>query len=447
MVFRKTALFCFLLGLAGSFAGEPLILTLEEATDLALRHNATLSAAREKVEESRAALGEARAGFLPWVSGSAAYTKLDVAPFMPGKIFAEFTGAPPDMFPKRIPVGRDEIVGISMQIQQPVFTGFSLVNGYRMAREGIHASEAELTRVQNDLRYQVQEAYWGVIKAEKFVEVSREAIALVEGHVRDLNNLYDVGMITKNDLLKARVQLSNARLMEIQAGNALQLSGKALCSILGIPLDSEIRLTQSLDYEPAPVVAVSEAGRLALVQRPEIRAMEAGLGIQKRAVNMAAAGYYPTLAVVADLGYNRPDREYNMDFYTTWTVSVVASMNLFNWGATHYREMQARRQLNQLQDNFKGLQDGIRLEVTQTVLNVEEAEARIRIAETNVAQAEENQKVTKDLFQQGMATNTDYLDAGTLLTQARTDYISALADYKLAVARLKRAMGMFPKGE
>jgi len=69
------------------------------------------------------------------------------------------------------------------------------------------------------------------------------------------------------------------------------------------------------------------------------------------------------------------------------------------------------------------------------------------VAEENVKQAKENFRVTEDLFQQGMATNTDYLDANTLLVKAKTDYISALVDYKLAEAQLKRAMGIIAKGE
>jgi len=430
---------------------ERTVLSLKQSIDLALKQNRTLSASREKLEEARARVGEARTGFLPKLTGSANYTRLDVAPFMPGDVFSEgfpsIPGMPPMDLPKRITIGRNEIVGIGVQLQQPLFSGFRIVNGFRMAKEGLNASEAELMKESNDLILQVEEAYWSVVKAQKFVEVAQEATKQVEGHVTDLENMYDVGMITKNDLLKARVQLSNTKLMAIQAENGVQLSKKALCNLLGIPLDSELQLVEELGYDPVAGVTLEEANLQALNDRPEMRLFRASEAISKRAVDIVSGGYLPTVAVVADYAYQKPDRRYDPKFYTTWSFSVVASLTLFDWGENHYKKAQAQRQLAQIREQFESVKNGIQLEVTQAVLKLKEAEERIRVAQENVKQAEENYKVTEDLFHQGMATNTDFLDANTLLTQAKTDYISALADYKLAIAQLQKATGIIGKGE
>ncbi len=454
MILRRIVLFIIIflgMGIGNSFSQTQIVLNLEQSIKIALQHNKTLAASAEKLKEAKARLGEARTGFLPKLKGTANYTKLDVAPFMPGKVFGNampsIPGMPQMNLPKRITIGRDEMVGIGVQLQQPIFTGFSILNGFRMAKDGIKATEAEYSKNKDDLIFNVQKAYWGVVKAQKFVEVAREAVKQVEGHVKDLENMYNVGMVTKNDLLKAKVQLSNAKLGLIQAKNGLELAKKSFCNVLGIPLDTDVKLTEELSYKPSANISLSDAVSQALLQRPEISMLKAGISIGKRTVNIASAGYLPNFTLVLDYGYKKPNREYNMEFYTTWTVSLVASMNLFDWGRTHYKRTQAQHQLLQMKENFENAKNGIRLEVTQAVLMEKTAEQKIRVAEENVKQAEENFRVTADLFQQGMATNTDYLDANTLLVKAKTDYISALIDYKLAEAQLKRAMGIIGKGE
>ncbi len=454
MILRRIVLYIIIflgMGISSSSSHEQIVLSLDQSIKIALQHNRTLAASKEKLGEARAKLGEARTGFLPKLKGTANYTKLDVAPFMPGKVFANampsIPGVPQMNLPKRITVGRDEIVGIGVQLQQPIFTGFSILNGFRMAKDGLKATEAEYSKNKDDLIFNVQEAYWGVLKAQKFVEVTQEAVKQVESHVRDLENMHSVGMLTRNDLLKAKVKLSNAKLALIQAKNGLELAKKSFCNVLGIPLDIDVKLTEELSYKPSTGISVSDATLQALTTRPEIKMFRAGLSIGKRRVDVASAGYLPNLALVLDYGYKKPNREYNMEFYTTWTVSLVASMNLFDWGETHYKRAQAQHQLLQIKENFENAKNGIRLEVTQAVLMEKTAEQRIQVAEENVKQAKENFRVTEDLFQQGMATNTDYLDANALLVKAKTDYISALVDYKLAEAQLKRAMGIIGKGE
>ncbi len=439
------------LGTGVLYPQEKMVLTLRQSIDMALSKNSGLAALKEKVEESKAALGEAKTGFLPSITSSANYTKLDVAPFMPGKIFQKgmpsIPGMPEIDLPKRITIGRDEIFSVGVTLQQPLFTGFRVLNGYKMAKEGLKATNAEYLSNKNKLIFRVEEAYWSVVKAEKFLELAKEAVRQVNKHLTDLENMHRVGMVTKNDLLKARVQLSNAKLREIQAANGLQLAKKAFCNLVGIPLDSNIKLVQKLEYKPFREPSIEDASLQALNMRPEISSFKSGLKVSENAVKMAEAGYYPNLALVLNYGYNKPDRLYNMQFYTTWNISVVASMNIFDWGRTYYKRSQAQRRLNQMRENFKDLERGIRLEVIQVCLKLKEAEERIKIAEKNVEQAEENFNVTEDLFQQGMATNSDYLDATTLLTQAKTDYITALADYNIAKAKLKQVTGTIGKGE
>ncbi|OPX25402.1 MAG: hypothetical protein B1H02_01600 [Candidatus Latescibacteria bacterium 4484_107] len=423
------------------FAQSTMELTLEESVRIALKKSKALAMAQEKVRESEARIGEARAGFLPQIGSKASYTRLDVAPYMSMTNFA-IPGMPAGTMPDKIEMGDDDIYNAAVSAQQPLFTGGKILNGYRMAEYGAEAERFNYRRSEADVVLHVEEAYYGVLKAQEFKKVSDQAVAQMEAHVRDLENMYRVGMIAENDLLKAKVQRSNVKLMRIQATNAVRMARTAFCNVLGIPLDTEVVLKAKLEYEPSPPVALEEAIQKALKQRPEVKAMEYTLKIGEKAVSISKAGWLPNVALIGNYNYKRPNRENEEKWYGSWDVTVAAQMNVFDWGATHYQTAQAKHRLRQMEEGFGQLRDGITLEVTQSVLALQEAREKVAATQENVAQAEENYRVTNEKFKQGMATNTDLLDANTMWTQARMECVQALADHYVAEAKLEKAMGV-----
>ncbi len=92
-------------------------------------------------------------------------------------------------------------------------------------------------------------------------------------------------------------------------------------------------------------------------------------------------------------------------------------------------------------DSYKIIKDGVTLEVTQNYLNLKKSEERMTVSEQNVGQAEENYRVTDDKFKNGLALNSDLLDAEVALLQAKTNYIQSIVDYELAQAQLKKSIG------
>ncbi len=446
----KTAFLAILtVGLATSgWAQKPLHLNLQASLEIAFQKNPNLKIARAKLDQAKAQLGQARTGFFPKLTGQANYTRLDYAPFIPLKSFGSvfpgggmFGGLPGGTTPKKITIGRAENYGATIQFQQPIFTGFKIWNGYSIAKHNEKAAEENYRKTKNDLIFNVEKAYWSLIKAEKFEEVAQAAIQQMEAHIKDLNNMYRVGMLTKNEVLKARVQLSNVKLMEIQARHAKRLAQTAFCSTLGLPLDTEIVPDDDLSLVPFPFKTVHQAIQMAQKNRPDLKMLAENIKIGEKMVDMSKGSYLPTVAFVANYGYKYPDREYNPDFYATWTVSVVAQMNLFDWGATYYKQAQSESQLAQIQNTAQMAKNGVILEVTQSFLSAREAKEKIQISKQAKEQAEENFRVTQDKFKQGVVTNTDFLDATSLLTQAKNNYISALVDYRIAIAKLLKAVG------
>jgi len=422
-------------------AQQRLNLTLEQSIDIALKRSKALAIAEERLREAEARVGEARAGFFPQLNIKSSYTRLDVAPYITMAKF-QLPFPIPGGMPSKITIGDDENYAAILSLQQPLFTGFKILNGYKMAEYGAEAEEYNYKKTKSELIFKVKEAYYGVLKAQEFKKVSQGAVQQMKAHVQDLDNMYKVGLIAKNDLLKAQVQLSNVELMLIKATNAVKMAKTAFCSLLGIPLDTELTLESHLEYQPMDSIKLEDAIQQALKNRPELKAMEYTLKAGEKAVSVAKSSWLPNIFLIGNYNYKRPNRELERKFYRSWDVTVAVQMNIWDWGSIYYRTSQAKHRLKQLQEAYKQLQDGIVLEVTQSYLGLMEAQQKVQATEKNVGQAEENFRVTHEKFKQGMVTNTELLDAQTMLTQAKVEYINALADYNIAKARLMRAMGI-----
>jgi outer membrane protein TolC len=128
-------------------------------------------------------------------------------------------------------------------------------------------------------------------------------------------------------------------------------------------------------------------------------------------------------------------------FYDTWDIGISLSFDIWNWGKTRSQASQAEAQLAQARDARKLLSDKAVLEVTQSRLALGQARQKIGVAGQAIAQAEENLRITRERFRQGVALNTDVLDAEVALLQAKINRTQAAIDLVLAQAMLQKALG------
>jgi len=435
---------CLILFFSNAVAQESTELTLEQSVKIALEKNHSLKVQKEKLEAAKAKIGEARSNFLPKFTANATYTKLDVAPYISFAKMNEFMPPGPISFPAKITMGDDDIYGATLSVQQPIFTGFKVYNGYKIADYSAKAEKCNYQKNKSELIFEVKKSYYGVLKAEQFLKAMQEGESLLKAHIKDLNRMYDVGLITKNELLKAQVQLSDIEVTKIKAENIVNIARIAFCSIIGIPLNTNIALKSELDLEINQYDTQAFTGTMlsqALLNRRELKQMELNLKIGEKLISMAKSDYWPNIILVGNYNYKRPNREYESKFYKSWDVSLVAQFNIFDWGSTHYKISNSKHQYRQMEEGKEMLKNGIILEVTQSCFELEEAAKRIAATEKGVQNAEENYRVTYEKFKQSMATNTDLLDANTMLIQAKINKITAIADYKIAQAKVDKVSG------
>ena len=439
---RKTFAIALILFLPLAAPAQKRPLSLEEAISAGLEASPGLHASRMKVESMAAKTREIAAGRLPSLKLGGGYTRLSEVP----------------PFEVTLPISPNPIVvsqsyfnnfNLRLGVQQPLFTGFRLQSGQESSRMLERSAGLDLEKDRAEFIFAVKSAYWGLARAREFEKVIDETIGQVAEHLKDVRAFFDQGLLTKNEVLRTELELSNAELMRIDARNAAEIALTTLDSLIGLPLDTDVDLTTSAESRAArlPAGEGAEGGdpvETALANRPELKSAEFRIKASELGVKTAQAGFYPQVFLSGNYYYLRPNPRFMpaLDkFKGTWDVGISVSFDIWNWGQTKSQAEQAKAQLAQARDAHKLLEEQAVLEIAQSRLSLARAGDKVRVAAQAVAQAEENLRVTRERFKQGVALNADVLDADVALLRARLNRTQAAIDLVLAQARLEKALG------
>ncbi len=423
----------------GAYSQQVLSLTLDQAVAMGLENSKALHSSSMKVQYADARSSEVSAMRLPSVKFGGSYTRLsEVAPFEIGPF--------PPVIPTAVTVSPSLLnnYNLRLTVQQPLFTGFRLQGSIDAADYTAEATALDYSRDKNELIYNVKNAYWTLFKAHAFEKFFGETVEQIQAHLADVRNMYDQGMVTKNEFLKVEVQLSNAKLLLIDAKNSVQLARLNLNNVIGLPLDTEIGLATGVQHSPLSFSQLNALIETAMTNRSDMKAMDLRVKASEASVTAAKGNWFPQIYLVGNYYYARPNQRIfptKDAFKDTWDVGISVSMDIWNWGTTIHQTTQAQAQLAQAKDSYSQFKDGVTFEVTQNYLNLQQSREKTEVAEQAVAQAEENYRVTVEKFKTGLALNSDVLDAETALLQAKTNHTQAVVDYQLAEARLEKALG------
>jgi len=408
-------------------------LTLEESIRIALERNLRLHSSLEGVTGSEFRRKAALTDFFAKWTGQYSQTRYN-EPTVVGVFGGGISGT------------SRNVSAFSTTINQPLFAGGSILSNYRLEKLGVDLSKTDVETVKREIVLQVREAYFTILKAEKFLEVAHQTVKQFTAQLEVTRAFFEVGIVAKNDLLQAEVRLANAKQGLVRAENDLLLAKAAFNLLLRNEIDTPLQVVDILSYQPFPL-RYEDSLREALEKRPEIKTASLKVEQAKEAVKIAKSGFFPTLSLLGN--YQRFSEEPSLlgDFRSErWTIQGVATFTLGDWGKTAYRVGESRVKVTQAEDAKIQLVEGIMLEVKNSYQNMVVAEKNISVAEKAIEQAEENLRMNEERYKYQVATATDVLDAVTLLAQARVNYYGALSDFNIARARLERAMGkMYPE--
>lgn len=433
----KVIVIMFILFASSLFAQER-VLTLQESLEIGLQNSKDLKISQSRVNYSDAKLSEINSQFLPQFKLFGNYTRLsDNIPAF------EFTSP---FFPNAIRVSEPLYNNYTFKLgfTQPLFTGFKLLSSRSAAKYNLQASESDYSKEQNEVAFNIYNAYWNYYKAEELRNVIAQTLQQIENHLRDTRNFYEQGLVSNNDLLKLEVQYSNTQLMLIEAENNLKIAKIAFNKELGIDLDAQTKVAATEKSMSLVNYDLSEIINEAINNRYELKSLAYRVEGSKEGITAAQSSLFPSVYLSGNYYYSNPNPRFQPakdEFNYNWDVGVTLSWDVWNWGLTSSQVSQAEQTKIQLETNYDQLKENIRMEVHSNYLNLLKTEEKVKVNKIALEQASENYRITAEKYNLQLVSSTDLIDAETLKLQAETNLKAAEVDYQISKVRLEKSLG------
>ena len=399
------------------------VYTLDECIETALASSTTLARAEAGLAGARADAMSSWSGVLPRVSA--------------GLSRSEQLQVTPD--------GEIDSAGVagSLSVSQTLFDAstFASISGAGHSRA---ASEASLEATRREVVLGVRSAYYTLLKSVQLMEVQREALELAREQLRKTESLFDLGSASRSDLLKAQVQVAQEELAVITAEKTAATARAALCYAVGIDVTTDL---EAVDPPAGDADAVSLEFDIeeAVARQPDIRAEEEAVTAARRSLFAAKAARWPDLSL--GVQYSRQEDTFD-EFFDGMTdeygrsVSVSLSLPIFDGLATTAGIARAKASLRSQELALRDAKLSAAYGIETARLAVVEQRSRVTAAETALANAEEDLKVSEERFRLRSASMLELIDARVAYSRARANLVQARYDRESAMAELKTALGL-----
>lgn len=411
-------------------AQEKKSLTLDEAVRLGILNSKNLKIDEAKIEQSTANYLEAKNKKLPSLSASASALALANA-----NVDLKVVPASGGNSPK----ANSAFFG-NVSASMPLFAGGRIKYGIQSAEYLIEASKLSTENDKIAIAYNVSQAYNNLFKASQAINVLQENLTASQKRDESFQKLENNGIIARNDKLKANLQTSNIELQLLEAQNNYNIANINMDLLLGLPETTEIVIDQNYISELSVNEPVSYFLNQAFLNRKDLQAIDYQLKAASLGVKSAKAETLPTIALTG--GYVAAEIPKILTVTNAANIGIGIQYNIDNLWKKNSALQHAQAQEKQIAATNELLNDQIKLEINKDFQNSAFAKKKIAVYEKAADQANENYRVTKNKFDNGLATITELLDADAAQISANVNVLNAKADAALAYRKLLQSSGI-----
>lgn len=414
---------------AGALAGAddlPSPLDLKGAVGYALAHNFAIRQSRETIRLQEGVIVQVTSQEIPNLSAQGQYQRNSAS-------ISEFY--PPST----------SLWTVQLKATQTLFAGGGVQSAIKNAKMGRDAAAFDLQTTINTALLDVRTKFYNVLLAREKIRVDEETVTLYQHQLDDTKNQFTSGTVSNFEVLRAKVFLANAQPALITARNDYRIAIEQLRQSLGVPAATSFpEVVGDLSFEPAsfdPAAAIASAH----AHRPELQRLGKLQDAAAESVKTARSNFYPNLQAFGSYqwdNYTFASSELGSVGANGWLFGLQSSWAIFDGRATDGKVRQAKSQLEQARLTTASEELEIDVEVRQALSSFQEADELVTASKETVAQATEALRLADAKFHAGSATQLDVLTSQVSLTQAKTDQLTAYYNYLVALANVRKAVGM-----
>ena len=416
----------------------PLQLTLKRAVEIATSPEGStqIQLSGEALKQAELRSKEARAALLPDVEGAFSYlnrtanlaaqgiTLLHGPSPIPGFSFPTF-------------VGPFNTMDARFSAAQSVLN-ITSIRQYQASKAGISAAKSDSQNVSEQVAGVVARAYLAAIRADTDVETAQANVMLSQAVLTQAENQKTAGTGTGIEITRARVQLANNQQRLLVAQNERKAAHLRLLRAMGLRLDTDLQLTDHLQYIPVDAVTLEQAKAQALKERQDYKAQQDRESTARLMSSATTMERMPTLAALGDYGSSGAGFS---QVLPTRTVGVSVKLPIFDGARRDARRAESESQYRAERVRTNDLKEQVELDVRLALDAISSAQDEVTVAKDGLDLAGNELEQARRRYQAGVSDSLEVTDAQTRLERARDNQTAALYNYNVARIDLAQAMG------
>jgi len=418
------------------------LLTLEECVRKGLKNDPQLVQAEAALTNATNRVWSAYGAFLPRVSTGLGYSR-NSDPF-PAKYEQQTVTIDGRDTVITVPIYTNDSYSQSLSLNQNLFNGFS---DYFALKASLGSRNAARKSYENQILasiYGTKSAYYNVLRSMRLADVQKKAVERSAEQLKIIETRDELGSAALTDVLKARVSYGEARLNLIAAENSYRVSMAQLNHLIGEDVTKQFRIDTTVLVRQADYTLES-ALQQAIDNNPLLQSYKYSMESSKNSVRSAWGGFLPTLDFSYSASWFQPQSLELRDLYVdnrSHRYGLNLSFNLFDQFLTKRQISDARASYNTSRFNYHNYLNALKLEVTQSFLDYEQAQLSMQVSRDKLSSAQEDYKLAQEKYSLGAGIILDLLDAELSLKTAELDVIDSEHNMNLAIANLEKALGI-----
>ena len=314
-----------------------------------------------------------------------------------------------------------------VQATQLIFKGGLVNKSIEMAGLREQLSELDLEKNKQDVKFLVISNYLDVYKIINQQSVFNNNKKLAQQRLKNINDFYKQGMITRNEVIRGELALKNLDQGILTLANNRKILNYNLNVALGLPSDTEIIPVENLGNKESGI-GMDYYLNLAHESNPQLKSAQTNIGVADKNIEIIKTDRMPTLSGFGGYSLQRPITTRNpvLDMYSSgWQGGISLSYNIDNLYKTKEKVKLGEMQKNQANDALTLTQQNIDMNVNASYIKYQEAIQQADILNDAKNLADENYKITEAKYLNQLAVQAEMIDAQNQKLQSELDFANA----------------------
>jgi len=406
--------------------GMTLNLSLQEAIDYAKHNNVMLKIAQERIDEAKGRRWQSDSDLLPHLSLGASQ----------GRVFWENFAS--QGLPSFGNIGPFNSFDARFQVTQRIFD-LSAISKFQAANVDVDIANFEEKLAQQQIVTAAVIAYLDVLRAQEQLQAVEEDVSLAQQLTSLAQHQLGVGVVTNLDVVRAQTRLAQHQAKEQEEIQGVYTAFLNLKRIIGLPLDSELHMTDSLQFFDEKTLEMTNAINAAMKDRFEMSIADSKVKYAQYQLSQANRERLPM--IYASGNYGQSAVEPYKHAHDAAQIAINMSVPIFEGGQIEGEIRQQRSQEIQAKTLRDDMQTQVEEDVRLALQTLSTTTEQVKAASEALRLATQELGLAKDQYTNGVGNNIGVVDAQTTIEDSRQSYVTALVEYHMARINYYSALG------